>query len=214
MVPTDFVWALPHSTAQGEENAIFLYNRQQRRVSVAEAEGGNGLPFRSTDDPRVPWTREDGGTAIGTDGVTPHYDLLKFTTAGSPMPLATGLEARLIEAEAFLLQNDVNGFLSRINEVRDRFGLLPVVDPGTAEERENLLFSERAFSLFATGQRLGDLRRLVSVYGRSPADVFPTGPHHQWFFSGQGDSYGTDGNLPVPAAARGPGFTGCSVRTH
>jgi len=34
-------------------------------------------------------------------------------------------------------------------------------DPGTQVGREDLLFRERAFWLFATGHRLGDLRRLA-----------------------------------------------------
>jgi hypothetical protein len=55
------------------------------------------------------------------------------------------------------------------------------------------LFSERAFWLFATGHRLGDMRRLIRQYGRDPETVFPTG---DWFKGGL--TYGTDVNLPLP----------------
>jgi hypothetical protein len=142
------------------------------------------------------------------DGVTPHYDQLKYPAADSPTPLATGLEAKLIQAEILLLQNDIAGFVESLDVVRAYFGLPPVEDPGTTEESVNLLFSERAFTLYGMGQRLGDLRRLVSVYGREASTVFPTGAYHR---SGL---YGTDGNFPVPLPSRGPGFTGCTVRTH
>jgi hypothetical protein len=207
-VPTTFSWGISHTAASGDQNPVFLYNRQSRRISVQDVEGGTGLPFRSAGDPRVPWTREDGGTAIGTDGVTPHYDLLKYPAADTPMPLATGLEARLIQAEALLQLGDQAGYVNQLNTVRAFFGLPDLTIPATIPESVDLLFEERAFSLFATGQRLWDLRRLVSVYGRSAASVFPSGT------TIQGGTYGTDGNLPVPLSARGPSYSGCTVRTH
>ncbi|MBA3405368.1 MAG: hypothetical protein H0U13_11905 [Gemmatimonadaceae bacterium] len=37
--------------------------------------------------------------------------------------------------------------------------LPPLVDPGTADARINLLFREKAFWTFSRGQRLGDLHR-------------------------------------------------------
>ena len=70
--------------------------------------------------------------------------------------------------------------------------LAPLVDPGTADGRVDLMFSERAFWLFATGNRLGDLRRMIRQYGRSADAIFPTGAHHK------GPLYGSDVNFPVP----------------
>ena len=46
------------------------------------------------------------------------------------------------------------------------------------EDRIDLLFRERAFWLFGTGHRLGDLRRLVKHYGRDAESVFPSGAYH------------------------------------
>jgi hypothetical protein len=54
------------------------------------------------------------------------------------------------------------------------------------------MFSERAFWFFATGHRLGDLRRLVRQYGRAAESVFPTGAYFK------GGTYGPDVNLPIP----------------
>jgi len=54
------------------------------------------------------------------------------------------------------------------------------------------MFSERAFWLFGTGHRLGDLRRLVRHYGRAAESVFPTGAYFK------GGVYGSDVNLPIP----------------
>jgi hypothetical protein len=101
------------------------------------------------------------------------------------------------------------GFLGKIDLLRNAVGLAtPVADPLTATGRADLLFRERAFWMFATGARLGDLRRMIAFYGRSAASLFPTGAYPLL-----GGSYGTDANLPVPASAPGPGFTGCTVRT-
>jgi hypothetical protein len=50
-----------------------------------------------------------------------------------------------------------------------------LTDPGSADARVNLLFQERAFWMYLTGHRLGDLRRLVRQYGRGAETVFPTG---------------------------------------
>ena len=57
----------------------------------------------------------------------------------------------------------------------------------------NLFFREKAFWTYARGQRLGDLRRLIRVYGRAAdgSDTFPSGT----FF--KGGTYGADVNFPM-----------------
>jgi starch-binding outer membrane protein, SusD/RagB family len=56
------------------------------------------------------------------------------------------------------------------------------------------VFRERAFWLFGTGHRTGDLRRLVRHYGRAAPSVFPTGVWHK------GGNYGADVTMPLPQA--------------
>jgi hypothetical protein len=83
-----------------------------------------------------------------------------------------------------------------------------LADPGTTVGREDLMFRERAFWLYATGHRLGDLRRLMRQYGRAEDAVFPTGRH----FKNTTD-YGNDVNVPVPFVEQNnPNFTGCIDR--
>jgi hypothetical protein len=48
--------------------------------------------------------------------------------------------------------------------------------------------------MYATGHRLGDLRRLVRNYGLPQASVFPSGP----YFRAAGSNFGTDVAYPVP----------------
>jgi hypothetical protein len=203
-IATSFRGVNEHSTANGNnENGIFVFNTQNERWSLSHREGTNGLPFRGagegTDpnlaDPRVPWQRilEGGAPDIAFDGVTPQYDLRIYTARDQQSIFAKGEEARLIEAEAALRAGDNTTWLNKLNELRAGVtGLAALTDPGTAAGRENIMFSERAFWLFATGNRLGDMRRMIKQYGRSANDIFPIGTHHK------GPAYGSDVNFPVP----------------
>jgi hypothetical protein len=102
----------------------------------------------------------------------------------------------------------VGDWLRGLNELRAGIGLVPLADPGTRTGEVDLHFRERAFWLFSQGYRLGDLRRLVRQYGRSPMTVFPTGRYHK-----DNRSIGTDADIVVPDAERNnPNFTGCLSR--
>jgi len=204
-VPTGFHYQIEHSiNTQREQNGVYVFNALSKRWSMSDLEGGNGLPFLSSNDPRTPHTV--GGN--GFDAVTPLAVLLKYTDYSTPTNLADGVEARLVEAEAALQAGDVTTWLAKLNGLRATVsGLSPLTDPGTADGRVDLTFSERAFWLFATGHRLGDMRRLIRQYGRNAETVFPTGA----FF--KGGVYGTDVNLPVPKDEQNnPSFTGCLNR--
>ncbi len=199
-IATSFRATNGHSTANGgNENGLFVFNTQNERWSVAHREGGVGLPFRGQGDgtnaaladPRVPWKRDAGD--VGFDNVTPQYDLLLYTARDQASVFAKGEEARLIEAEAALQAGNTGTWLTRLNDLRAPVnGLAPLADPGNAAARADLMFSERAFWLFATGNRLGDMRRLIRQYGRAANTVFPNGVHHK------GGNYGSDVNFPVP----------------
>jgi len=169
-------------------NALYYQTFEREGWSLSDAEGGNGVAFRTSGDSRVPW-QDAGGP--GLDGSTPLYQQLKYDSRDSDVVLASGVEARLIEAEA-----DLNGaatsWLTILNDLRTGAGLGTLADPGTASARVDLLFEERARWLFGTGHRLGDLRRLIRQYGRGESTVFPTGAYFR------GGVYGADVNFPVP----------------
>jgi len=197
LVPDTFAYVIEHSAASTrEENGTYEFNAIAKRWSMSDLEGSNGLPFLTANDPRVPFTSHAKDTTIaqfGFDAVTPFFVLLKYTSRATPTHLADGVEARLIEAEAALSAGDNTGWLAKLNALRATVsGLTPLADPGTAAARVDLTFSERAFWMYATGHRLGDLRRLVRQYGRGAETVFPTGSFPK------GGTYGTDVNLPVP----------------
>jgi hypothetical protein len=195
-VPTNFVYNVAYSeSATGQNNGVWQHINSERRSSVASGEGVNGLVFfkrgaaPNTIDPRV--VVDSIGRGLGT--TVPFYSQRKYNTRGAPIPLATGIEARLIEAEAALSKGTSTSYLATLNTLRSSGNVSgALTDPGNANARVRQFFQERAFWLWLTGHRLSDLRRLVRQYGFSAESVFPTG---QTIF---GAPYGTDVNLPIP----------------
>lgn len=212
-VPDNFVAFIEHSdNTTRQNNPFYAIALSNQRYTVADVEGGNGLPFRSDLDPRVLWA--DAGVN-GFDKVTRQFTDLRYSIYGTPLPLATGIEARLIEAEAALKAGDATTWLAKLNGLRAQFSALmpriqpdwanqiakttitarslaPLADPGTADARLALMFKERAYWLFTTGHRLGDMRRLLRQYGKADTDVFPTGSYFK------GGSFGHDVAFPIP----------------
>jgi hypothetical protein len=107
----------------------------------------------------------------------------------------SGIEALMIEAEALLKAAQPAAALAKLNAARTTVtGLAPLTDAGTEAARVDQLFRERAFWMFSTGHRTGDLRRLIRQYNRTAASVFPTGQWHK------GGTYGADVTVPIPQA--------------
>ena len=206
-VPTDFKYTTFHSaTTPYQQNAYWNYMFNSDGLLVSDKEGTNGLNFATANDPRVPITGTGGPSRF--DGTTPRYYFALLTGFDSPSTVASGAEARLIEAEAELQKSNTVGFLQKINDLRAFQNLTPVADAGSPDANVDLLFHERAFTLFATSHRLSDMRRLVRQYGRDAESVFPTGNYHK-----DGLKFGTDVNFMVPSPERNnPKFTGCIDR--
>jgi hypothetical protein len=203
-VPTSYVYNVEFSRTT-IINAVFDWMLATRNFGASDREGGNGLDFVSARDPRV---RVDGTRlAPGQDG-TPTPQINQWPAGDSPVALATGVEARMIEAEAALRAGASAAFLAHLNEARTTVtGLDALTDPGTATAREDLLFRERAFWFWGTAHRVGDLRRLVRQYQRAPNSVWPSGPYIK------GGSYGTDQVLvPAQAERNNDQWTGCTDR--
>jgi hypothetical protein len=212
-VPTSFRYNTVHSSATNREwNGVFVFNNQAplgtARFSVSDLEGGVGLNFRTALDARVSAPRN----LFGFDGVSPLFVLTKYTSNVAPVQVASGVEARLIQAEA----QGGPAMIASLNLLRadnannGGFALGALVDPGTPASEVDLMFRERAFWMFATGHRLGDLRRLVRQYARAVNTVYPNGA----YFKGAPPAYGTSTELPVPQSERNnPNFAGCDFTT-
>ena len=205
-VPTSFLYVIESSANSSlQNNGIWNYTVNFFGFSVPEREGTNGMPWQSANDPRVPWLNT--GT-VGFDDFTPYFMQQKYPDKESETVLASGIEARLIEAEAALQGGNSSAAFQLLNTLRGSLGIGTLATPGTAEGRVDALFRERAFWLYLTGHRLGDLRRLVRQYQRPESAVFPVGPYHK------GGEYGSDVNFPVSSDERNnPNFEACLDRS-
>ena len=188
-VPEDFVYETEHATTPAAlHNGVFeAINNGE--FGVYDQEGTNGLAYVSAGDLRV-----QGDSGLGSDNNTESWFPSKYPSFESSIPTADYTEAQLIIAESELQAGAFAAMTQRLNALRAVGGLPEdLVDPVDLATGADVLFSERAFWLYATGHRLGDMRRLIRQYGRDPETVFPTGD----YFKG-GLTYGTDVNLPLP----------------
>jgi hypothetical protein len=187
-VPPDFVYETEHATTPASlHNGVFeAFNNGE--FGVFDQEGTNGLNYVSAQDVRIP-----GDSGLGADNNTESWFPSKYPSFDASIPTADYLEAQLIIAESELRASAFSAMTQRLNDLRAGVGLAPLATPGNLDAAIDLLFTERAFWLFATGHRLGDMRRLVRQYLRSPEAVFPTGEYYKG-----GLTYGTAMNLPLP----------------
>lgn len=205
-IPSAFVFNVEYGTVS-IVNTMYDWMVATPNFGAADKEGGNGLDFLSSGDPRVKAAKS---TVAGQDG-TRIFTSLMYPLPTSPVPLATGTEARLIEAEALLAAGDAAGWLNGLNALRAAFSgtpaLAPLTDPGTKDARVNLMFRERAFWMYMTAHRVGDLRRLSRQYARAPETIWPTGAYFK------GGVYGTDVALkPSQAEQNNGAWKACTDR--
>jgi starch-binding outer membrane protein, SusD/RagB family len=212
-VPTAFVYTMEYSSnTTRQNNGVWGNNFGRREIAMASSEGGNGVAFRVgtasgenqvvSADPRTPWSVVRGAA----DTRSLHFFQQKYNSQASAITVASGVEARLIQAEAQLNAGASDAYLPTLNELRAGVGLPGLSDPGTPAGRVTQVFDERARWMYGTGTRLGDLRRLVRQYGRTQDQVFPTGTYVRWTFVGTSivpvarneGTYGNDVAFPIP----------------
>ncbi len=211
-VPTTFIHNIEHSANSSRQNNPIFALQANGRYTMSDREGVNGLPYLTSQDPRLPWFQDPRN---GFDSAVPLFISRRYPAFGSHVVLGDGIEARLIEAEAALRAGNTTTWLAKLNELRSQVRTLmtaryqsyttfvpgtnnptttldPLTDPGTESARVDLMFRERAYWLYLTGHRQGDMRRLVRQYGRTQAQVFPVGAHHR------GGTYGNHVAFPIP----------------
>ena len=212
-IPLSFSYNHTFAVTSGD-NIIWNQAASSRRYTVGDSLEGNAsnflvrnaIPFFRAQDPRLPVTytiaANGRDTVKSQDGSTNSRTTTLYGRTTS-VPVASGLDARLIVAEGRLRAQDFTGMMQILNALRGAppklgevqppvMAALPV--PATYEEAINVYFREKAFWTFSRGQRLGDLRRLIRQYNRNEDNTFPSGNHYK------GGTYGDDVNLPVPQA--------------
>jgi hypothetical protein len=230
-VATGFAYLVQHDlNSTRQQNGVYNGDKKFKRYGVADIEGGNGLAWISAADPRTPVFRSPS-TNKGFDNATAQFDQYRYIDEKASVTVATGAEARLINAEAALQRGDTAGFLGFLNALRaappsyflvgdltlQTQTIAPMANltaPASSSAAITMLFNERARWLWLTAHRLNDLRRLVRAvgvrggYGLAVNSVFPTGAYFK-----NGLTYGNDVNLPVPVTERNnPNFKQCLDR--
>jgi hypothetical protein len=272
-IPTTFAYQFmvdwTGGTTVGGTSVFGQVGGPNQGASVADREGLNGMPYISGGDPRTTVEQYNTNKYQVAQYAPTKYGLTQLSV--TPITVASGIEARLIEAEA-ALQSGSATWLTILNDLRTSGqgdsvawvdtvdvsppvygdsgrlvstqvdtvyndahtsithiytiniyrrvlwqagtggvqGLYPITDPGNDAARLDTLFAERAAWLFLTGQRQGDLRRLVRNYSRDPETVYPTGAYP---LGGALPQYGTGVNLQIPRDEFvNPLYRGCLSR--
>ena len=138
-IPTEYVFHLEHSVNLSAENNPIASLQQNGRYGVANLEGGltatgtalrsdlnthpttapsaEGIAFRGLRDPRVPWQARPGNGRCFSSSIFCWWNNNYFTLEAD-VPLTSGVEARLIEAEAALQAGDPVTMMARLNTLR------------------------------------------------------------------------------------------------
>lgn len=140
IVPDKYVFLLQHSQNTSDENNPMASLMQNGRYGVSNLEGGQdslgrairtdtvsgtttsggsaeGLAFRGFLDPRVPWEPKPKNGLCFTGAIKCKYND-NYPDFDADVPLASGVEARLIEAEGALQRGDVLTMLQKLNGIR------------------------------------------------------------------------------------------------
>jgi len=161
-------------------------NRVWQENSVTSDNTTLDTVYTKMNDPRVPFSDKKRNSVTGYH----LYEQLKYSSASSPMRLASWDEARLITAEADLAASNFTSADSIISIFRKRGGdstAFTSINPDTVKAA---LFDQRRREFFLEGQHLGDIIR----FG---ASTFMPNPPAGTTFKG-GGTYGTQLCLPLP----------------
>lgn len=157
-------------------------NRVWQENSATSTNTSLDTLYTHMNDPRVPFFDRNASSVTGVH----LYEQLKYTTAASPIRLASGDEARLIIAEANVAAKDLIGADSIINSFRARGGQAAMVSPDSATAADSL-FDQRRREFFLEGQHLGDAIRFNAALNPAAGTAYPGG-----------GTYGTQVCLPLP----------------
>ena len=161
LVPNDFVLTVPYSNASLTEYNYLYWaaaNLPYRAHTVW------GTYWASMPDPRTPFDNTTGLTGDAAvqkfGGSVPFWPEMKDSLIDSPVNVASGWEARLIEAEAALAGNDLTEAANQMNLRRADLGLALFPVPfASLADGYTALKTERAAELWLEGRRMGDVRR-------------------------------------------------------
>ena len=171
-VPTDFQYVTQHAESPHRpRNAIF----RTARAGSGRCRTRRGTPDCPTAPRRTPASPFIDEESAGLDKTTPQFTLLKYPDASALGGGGGRHRGPPDRGRGRAPGDQLLGMRTILNDLRDfaDIGLDPLPTAGHAGRGGDLLFSERAFWLFATGHRLGDMRRLIRQYDRTAEQAFP-----------------------------------------
>jgi hypothetical protein len=205
-VPTSFQYNFNYSNPGTFDNEWWVEGPSVKRYSAGDSVDVagpilNAIPFAEMNDPRVSVTNkgitsEDGHSVLW---------LINNWGRDDAIPALSGIDARLIEAEAQLNAGSISGVMTILNALRASPQVIGVFKvpamaalptPPDLPSTTAVFFREKALWQYGRGYRMDDLRRLVRQYGFDQSQVFPAGNFtRNGTPSGQ---FGTQVAFPVP----------------
>jgi hypothetical protein len=184
-VPAGFVYYASASTVDTRRHNQVWADNGEAGGGAINSGSSVGPLYRNLGDPRVPVTNT--GKVAGGTGV-PIWVQDKYTSASSPIRLATGDEAQLIIAEADIKTNPATT-VSIIDAFRAKSGGSETPYAGATDSTSliNAIITERRRSLFLESQHLGDYIRYNLPFNPAPGTTYPGG-----------GVYGSQRCMPLP----------------
>ena len=182
-VPANFVYNATASSISSRRN-----NRVYNESNSLGVSATVGPVYRGMNDPRVQFLDLARTNAVGLKA----YAQLKYTSAATPIPLATGDEAQLIIAEADIGTSPATT-ITIIDAERAKGNQGAYTGPVDAASLKSEVIDQRRRALFLTGTELGDIIRYNLAASLTPAKgaAFP-----------YGGTYGDQVCMPLPDVER------------
>lgn len=154
--------------------------------------------------PGIPDTRAEVVTygLFGHNETTPLWHNVKHTSRTTPVMIASGREAQMFLAEAYIRTGELQQGLDVLNDLRDTHDLPPYIAEVTADAMMRLLIEERRREFFVEGaHRLVDMLRFRGTeynipFLGEPGSIHPSGTDHV------GGAYGEMTCFPLPLVER------------
>jgi tetratricopeptide (TPR) repeat protein len=167
----DLVYAPP-----GTQNGLGEGLRAIGQYDVMEDAWANTLdPVSGNPDPRIQHGPIELTSAFGD----PVYTQLKYTSPSDPIPVSRWQEARLIQAEYHLHNDELEEAAQAISDVRAAVGL-PAFDSQDTDEVWDQLIYERAVEFWLEGRRFTDIRYYGILPARWSAASKAAGADRRW----------------------------------
>jgi hypothetical protein len=183
LVPAAFAWNVTASAVSARRrNRVF----EESNPAQTQQSSSVGPYYRTLNDSRVRvqnMNRVSSGTAV------PQWAQLKYAATTSPIPVASGLEAQLIVAEADRRTNRANA-LAIIASFRTAGGQGAYTGT-TADDDLREIIDQRRRALWLTGTYYGDVIRYNILLTPAEGELTPWGQRY-------GPAEGSKQLLPLP----------------